>query len=313
MSPLPCAVIGIICYLWSHNKACHGAFSVIMYLFVSSWAAASRARPGQAARAAQGRGRAAPMAARAGDVTPSQWGARQPAPPGAAAFPTDTGNGLFPSKPRAAHLPPDVLIDSRRKYSRALNQLSAAPHYGGSTFKRGYWFGAPSGSTLKALNSGEQTHPVLGERRLRQRPSVMSKENFPSSDSLPSVSGEPQVPVPFPARLLQALQHSAEPSEHREGLQGEAIMLHHRAKCLACQLRQGSEVAQIPRDIPAWCHSCPWVPGVARCSVHTKVLKGPYSALPISVPPRPTCTRKPCEWLHHRVKYIKYSPTVSSK
>lgn len=37
MSPLPCAVIGIICYLWSHNKVCHGAFSVIIFLFVSLW------------------------------------------------------------------------------------------------------------------------------------------------------------------------------------------------------------------------------------------------------------------------------------
>lgn len=150
MSPLPRAVIGIICYLWSHNKVCHGAFSVIIFLFVSSRAADGGAEPGQAAGARRGRGRAAPMAALAGDVTPSQWGGRQPAPPGAAAFPTDTGNGLFPGKPseREPGTPPRGRshTDPRREHSRAPKQQRGAEC---PAFKRGCWFGAPSAGSGK--------------------------------------------------------------------------------------------------------------------------------------------------------------------
>lgn len=158
MSPLPCAVIGIICYLWSHNKVCHGAFSVIIFLFVSSRAADSAAEPGQAAGARRGRGRAAPMAARAGDVTPSQWAAASAPRPALQHSPQTQGTGSSRGN-RAPGSSPRTgsHTDSRRKYSRALNQPRAAPHCGGSAFKRGYWFGAVSGSTLKALNLREQT------------------------------------------------------------------------------------------------------------------------------------------------------------
>lgn len=148
MSPLPCAVIGIICYLWSHNKVCHGAFSVIIFLFVSSRAADSGG-------AGAGRGRAAGQGPRGANGGSRRWchaqpmRRPQPAPPGAAAFPTDTGSErALPGKPSAPHLTHGFPQNTRPGTQPA----ESCPALRGQRVQKGLWFGAPSGGALKALN-----------------------------------------------------------------------------------------------------------------------------------------------------------------
>lgn len=112
------------------------------------------------------------------------------------------------------------------------------------------------------------------------------------------MSREPQVPLPSLASPLsmsalgtaawcRALRASIE-----EELEPEAIMLHHRSNCLACQLRESSKETQIHfagSQKYLWhgavcIHGCPWVSIMAQWSVYRKVLRKPYSRLPISFP-----------------------------
>lgn len=108
-----------------------------------------------------------------------------------------------------------------------------------------------------------------------------------------------------------------------EELEAEAITLHHWANCPACQLRPSRRVTrthclQVPTQylctvLSVHTRGCLRVPHTALCYVYRKVLRQPYSGLPIRFPPWPTCTTKPHKWLHLRASYIKSSPTVSIK
>lgn len=157
---------------------------------------------------------------------------RQRAPPGAAAFPTDTGNGLFPRKPSAWQLAPDGLAHGfPQKVQPGTQPAESCPALRGQRIQKGLLVRGsqrkyPKGPEFTRADTQYEVNDISGKIH-RLCPKKTSQARMASHGCPGKLRSLCHSLGGCSARPLQALQHGAEPWEHGAGLEGEAIMLHH--------------------------------------------------------------------------------------